>query len=434
MKLEIEKTVYGGAGLAHQSEGQEPGRAVFVPFTLPGEIVEAEPVEQKDGFIQASLTQILTASKDRVTPECEHFGQCGGCQYQHAAYSAQLQMKSAILQETLERAGLTALPKIQAHHGEPWEYRNRTRLRMTALESVWQVGYNRRASNEFLAIRECPILSPLLWRAAEALLHLAIGNLKASHYLRSTTEIEFFTTANENKLQMKLFVAKQEIGFKIFCEQLKKVIPELAGAGAFLLSTGGSQRRAQSPRQLESWGAEGLSYRAADEDYWVTRGGFFQVNRFLVDKLVQIVIGERRGATAWDLYAGVGLFSRALAKTFQHVVAVEAAANDLSNSFKGSGRRAIESTTLEFLRHAVVQRERPELIVMDPPRAGVGAEVCALLARLSPPEIVYVSCDPVTLARDLKSLTDAGYNVAELNMVDMFPQTFHLETVVVLRK
>jgi 23S rRNA (uracil1939-C5)-methyltransferase len=128
------------------------------------------------------------------------------------------------------------------------------------------------------------------------------------------------------------------------------------------------------------------------------------------------------------------LFSRALARAFEQVVAVEAAAKDLSGSFKGPGKRAVETTTVEFLRSAVVQRERPELIVMDPPRAGVGAEVCALLARISPPEIAYVSCDPVTLARDLKLLVATGYNIAEIHMVDMFPQTFHLETVIILRR
>jgi 23S rRNA (uracil1939-C5)-methyltransferase len=177
-----------------------------------------------------------------------------------------------------------------------------------------------------------------------------------------------------------------------------------------------------------------LNYPAVGEVYWISRGGFFQVNRFLIDELVRIVTAGRRGAVAWDLYAGVGLFSRALAKAFRQVVAVEAAANDLSRSFKGPGKRAVETTTVEFLRSAVIQRERPDLIVMDPPRAGVGAEVCALLARISSPEIVYVSCDPVTLARDLKLLVEAGYKLAEIHMVDMFPQTFHLETVTILRR
>ncbi len=434
MKLQIDKAVYGGAGLAHQTEGKDAGRAVFVPFTLPGELVEARLLEQRNAFGEASLIQVLAASKDRVPPRCAHFGQCGGCHYQHATYSAQVQIKVAILQETLERAELTALPPIQTHSGEPWAYRNRTRLRIEELQEALRVGYNRRGSNQFLDIHECPISAPLVWRAAETLLQVGIESSITTRLLRSTNEVEFFTTSDETKLQMTLFVGKPQPGFSTLCQRLKELLPELTGASTALLPSEATRRRANRPRPLESWGAEGLNYSAVGEDYWVSRGGFFQINRFLIDELVRIVTIGRRGAVAWDLYAGVGLFSRALAKTFQNVVAVEAAANDLSRSFKGSGKRAVEATTLEFLRAAVVQRERPELIAMDPPRAGVGVEVCALLARISSPEIVYVSCDPVTLARDLKALVAAGYKLAELHMVDMFPQTFHLETVVILRR
>jgi 23S rRNA (uracil1939-C5)-methyltransferase len=272
-----------------------------------------------------------------------------------------------------------------------------------------------------------------VWRATEAFLRVAAKDSTAARLVRNVLEVEFFTTADEKKLQMTVFVGKSRVGLKALCEQMQELVPELTSATSFLLSFAGSQRRTQSPRQLESWGAEGLNYRAAGEDYWVGRGAFFQVNRFLVDELIRIVTVGRQGSIAWDLYAGVGLFSRALARTFQHVVAVEAAANDLTKSFKGPGRRAVEATTVEFLRSAVLQRERPELIVMDPPRTGVGAEVCALLERIFAPEIVYVSCDPVTLARDLRLLARSGYNLVELHMVDMFPQTFHLETVAVLR-
>ena len=434
MKLQIEKAIYGGAGLAHQTEGEDAGKAVFVPFTLPGEIVEAHLLEQESAFAEASLLQVLTASKDRVPPRCAHFGQCGGCQYQHAAYPAQVQMKVAILQETLERAGLTSLPAIQTHTGEPWAYRNRTRVRVAGLEATVRVGYNRRGSKEFLAIRECPISAPLVWRAAEALLQIAGESSAPARLLRAAVEVEFFTTGDEKKLQMMLFVRKAHPGLVALCERMQKLVAELAGADVSLLPSSESQRRIQRPRTLESWGADGLNYLAAGEGYWVSRGGFFQVNRFLVDELVRIVTEGRRGAIAWDLYAGVGLFSRALARAFQQVVAVEASAGDLSRSFKGPGKRAVETTTVEFLRSAVVQRERPDLIVMDPPRAGVGAEVCSLLTRISSPQIVYVSCDPVTLARDLKSLVAAGYSIAEIHMVDMFPQTFHLETVMILRR
>jgi 23S rRNA (uracil1939-C5)-methyltransferase len=434
MKLQIEKEVYGGAGLAHQTEDIDAGRAVFVPFTLPGELVEARLLEHKDSFGEASLVQVLTPSKDRVEPTCMHFEKCGGCHYQHAAYAAQVQIKVSILRETLERATLEQLPAIQTHTGKPWTYRNRTRLRVAELDTALRVGYNRRGSNEFLAIQQCPILAPVLWRAAEALLHIAAENSAAARWLRSAVEVEFFAASDEKKLQMTVFMRKGQAGLSALCERMQNLIPELAGASASLLSSAGPQRRAKTPRQLESWGAEGLNYSAAGEDYWVGSHGFFQVNRFLVEELVHIVTAESRGAVAWDLYAGVGLFSRVLTKTFHHVVAVEAAANDLPKSFKGPGKRAVTATTLEFLRNAVVQRERPDLIVMDPPRTGVGAEVCSLLARISAPKLVYVSCDPVTLARDLKTLVGAGYRLVELHMVDMFPQTFHLETVAILRR
>ena len=430
MKLQIAKSVYGGAGLAHEPGG----KTVLVPFTLPGEMIEAQLLEHKKKSDEASLLQVMSASKDRVKPACSHFGECGGCQYQHAEYPTQMKIKSSILQETLERAGLIALPNIESHLGPQWGYRNRMRLRIEELDDIPRVGYNRRGTNEFLAIHECPIAAPILWRAAQSLLQVAAQTPSAARWLSNAVEAEFFTTGDEKKLQMTIYVRKDQPGLAAFCEHLKQVIPELAGAGTSLIKLTGPQRQVQKPRPLESWGATGLSYRAADEDYWISRGGFFQVNRFLIDELVRIVTEDRNGQLAWDLYAGVGLFSRALAKKFRQVVAVETAGIDLINSFKGPGKRAVEATTVDFLRHAVIQRERPQLIVMDPPRAGVGADVCSFLARIAAPEIVYVSCDPVTLARDLKMLVDAGYKLQEVHLIDLFPQTFHLETVVVLRK
>jgi 23S rRNA (uracil1939-C5)-methyltransferase len=430
MKLQIAKSVYGGAGLAHEPGG----KTVLVPFTLPGEMIEAQLLEHKKKSDEASLLQVMSASKDRVKPACSHFGECGGCQYQHAEYPTQMKIKSSILQETLERAGLIALPNIESHLGPQWGYRNRMRLRIEELDDIPRVGYNRRGTNEFLAIHECPIAAPILWRAAQSLLQVAAQTPSAARWLSNAVEAEFFTTGDEKKLQMTIYVRKDQPGLAAFCEHLKQVIPELAGAGTSLIKLTGPQRQVQKPRPLESWGATGLSYRAADEDYWISRGGFFQVNRFLIDELVRIVTEDRNGQLAWDLYAGVGLFSRALAKKFRQVVAVETAGIDLINSFKGPGKHAVEATTVDFLRHAVIQRERPQLIVMDPPRAGVGADVCSFLARIAALEIVYVSCDPVTLARDLKMLVDAGYKLQEVHLVDLFPQTFHLETVVVLRK
>jgi 23S rRNA (uracil1939-C5)-methyltransferase len=440
MRLQIEKVAYGGAGLGYQGEGTDAGKAVFVPFTLPGEKVEATLSADKSSYGEASLVRVIEASPERVEAGCRHFGECGGCQLQHAAYRAQVQIKSNILRETLERAGLGSLPEVHVHTGEPWGYRNRIRLRVGVVEGAIRLGYNRRRGNDFLPIQECPIAAPLLWRAASELLRLAALDAVVKRWMGAAVETEFFANADESKLQMTVFVRKAlSAGFDDLCVRLKVLVPELVGAGVSILERESTQKRRRDERPVAGarWGADGLLYTAAGMDYWVSRGGFFQVNRFLIDEMVRIVTDGRHGRLAWDLYAGVGLFSRALAQNFERIVAVEGdetAAADLRRALKGDGMRAVRTATVEFLRDAVVQRERPELVVMDPPRAGIGAEVCALLARVGAREMVYVSCDPVTLSRDLKAMVDSGYRIKELHLVDMFPQTFHLETVAMLTR
>jgi 23S rRNA (uracil1939-C5)-methyltransferase len=429
MRLLIEKVVYGGNGLARLDDGSG---SVFVPYTLPEEIVETSESESRKGRPEAELLQIIKPSPARITPKCIHFGECGGCSYQHAGYEEQLTLKAEILLESLERAGLTELPEIATHCADPWAYRNKIRLRLAQSNGTLRAGYLRRESADFLPIQMCPIAAPLLLRTAEALLQM---RGKSVVWLQSITEVELFTASDEKNLQMVCFVNREPAaGFANFCESLRETIPELTGAGVQIQRSVGHNRKSLRTRPGASWGTGGLNYSVAGEQYWVSRGAFFQVNRFLLEKLVQLVTGRASGAIAWDLFAGVGLFSRMLTKSFAKVVAVEAAASDLQRAFKGKGRVAVSATTIDFLRQAVLERERPDLIVMDPPRAGVGLEACSLLARLRPKEMVYVSCDPTTLGRDLKAMIDSGYRLAELHMVDMFPQTFHQETVAVLKR
>jgi 23S rRNA (uracil1939-C5)-methyltransferase len=219
---------------------------------------------------------------------------------------------------------------------------------------------------------------------------------------------------------------------------LQQKLPEVAGiaAAAFDVRTG------PTGRVLAEAGAAGLNYRVGGEVYWVARGGFFQVNRFLLETLVDLVCtidGQpREGVLAWDLFSGVGLFSRVLARSFEQVIAVESNATavaDLQSAFRkiGAAHAGVESTTLAFLQRAMLQRERPELVVLDPPRAGAGIEACELLTRIAPRSIVYVSCDPTTLARDLAALRPL-YSLSALHLVDLFPQTSHLETVAILER
>jgi 23S rRNA (uracil1939-C5)-methyltransferase len=186
---------------------------------------------------------------------------------------------------------------------------------------------------------------------------------------------------------------------------------------------------------LTHWGERSLSYPVSELNYQVSLGSFFQVNRFLLAPLLQLAIERRSGQVAWDLYSGAGLFARAL--DFEHVTAVESegfSADDLKKNLEGRPHRVVRSSTLDFLRSQAPAQAKPELIVVDPPRAGLGKEICSLLARVAAPEIVYVSCDPATLARDLQSLLQLGYSVQKMNLVDLFPQTFHMETVTFLKR
>ncbi len=429
--LHIEKTLYGGSGLAHRADGA----AVLLPFTLAGELV-TDPAS-------SDHPTILQPSPDRIEPGCVHFGACGGCQYQMASYESQLRLKGGTLHDLLIRAGLTDIPEPQLHSSpSPWNYRNRIRLRARWLDGMFRLGYNQRASTDFLPIRMCPIAAPLLPRAADALMSLAHQTPALAPWFQATAEVELFCTADERSLQVQLLSHQSKppqtarsASFDHLAEALHRHCPELAGLG--LART--DRRSGQLRQTLAAWGAPGLTYPVDDETYWITRGGFFQINRFLLPTLVELVCGARSGRLAWDLFAGVGLFSRVLARRFHAITAVEAnpiACADLRRTFSKLGPQhgALEATTLDFLRRAVLDRTRPDLVVLDPPRAGAGEEASALIAKLTPAEVVYVSCDPTTLARDLLVFCNAGYRIQTLHLIDLFPQTYHLETVTVLHR
>ena len=424
--IRIKKMTYGGSSVAESGE--------TLPFVLPGELVQIKP---------GNAVEVIEASPDRVAPGCIHFVECGGCHYQHASYPAQLKSKEAILRDVFSAAEVTELPEIAIHSGDPWHYRNRIRLRVGELHGELRVGYNRAAAtggDTMLPVTMCPIAAPILWRAAEAIVDLAKTDAAVHVWLGAAVELELFANGDESSMQLVLFTRRPPAsGFAAFCNAVQKLMPELVGAGVAILPKNPSPqgRRSERPRPGEQWGAPGLIYTVVEDRHWISQGAFFQVNRHVVPDLLRLAIAERKGTLAWDLYAGVGLFSRALAQRFEQVVAVEVgepAATDLAAASKSKKHRAVAMTTLDFLQAAVVQRERPNLIVMDPPRAGVGSEACALLARIRCPELVYVSCDPVTMARDLKQLIGEGYRLTELHVVDMFPQTFHMETVAVLRR
>jgi 23S rRNA (uracil1939-C5)-methyltransferase len=418
--VEIEKPVYGGAFLARAE-----GKAIFVPLTLPGERVRIRITQNKSGYSTAELSEILTPSPQRIAPQCPHFGICGGCHYQHTGYDSQLSFKQAILRETLERAGVQPPEEIGVLSANPWAYRNRIRI---AFDAAGNPGYRGRKSHTVIPIRECPIAASLLLSAAQAVgesLQRVPPNLRP-------TELSLFCNAEETTL-LATFFAADAAGVRLepLARALHERIPPLESAQ---LASGG--RPGHPPRTLAKWGADSISYTAAGFDYRVDQGAFFQVNRWLIEALVNRVTSNQGGKLAWDLFAGVGLFARKLTGSFERVVAVESAPASkaaLIHNLRGTSGEAVDGDTLQFLRGRRAT-ESPDLIVVDPPRTGLGAEITKLLAAIAAPLLVYVSCDPTTLARDLRALIAAGYTIESITLADLFPQTFHLETIVHLRR
>ena len=417
--VHIEKSVYGGASLARIE-----GKAVFVPLTLPGEQARIRVVEEKRGYATAEVEEIVAPAAERIAPACMHFGACGGCDYQHADHEAQLRFKQVILRETLERAGVSLPAEIEVVSGEPWRYRNRVRL---AFDAEGRPGYRGRRSHAVVPISECPIAAPTLIKAA-----MALGDaLRAAAPGLRPNEVSLFCSADETALLAGIFLDHPaKACFDDLARAWREQIPALAGAELVV-----EDRRTRQPRTIARWGATSLTYRAAGFEYRVDHGSFFQVNRWLVDALADRVAGDRRGKLVWDLYAGVGLFARKLTERFERVIAVESAPASLAplrENLNDTPAQAIHAETLAFLRRQ--NSVCPDLIVLDPPRSGLGPETTAQLSRIASPSMVYVSCDPATLARDLRALTASSYVIQRIALIDLFPQTFHLETVVELRR
>ena len=401
MQVQIEKLVYGGQGL-----GRVDGRVVLVPFVAPGETVEVEPVRERKGLIEARAVDWVARSSSRVEARCPLFGTCGGCHYQHLPYDQQLEAKRQILLETLARVGkITWDGPVETVAGTPWGYRNRTQLRVAKQERQGKVGFFEAGSHRLVAADECPVNSPTLNRAHQALREMACEKRFPS-FLH---EVEFFT--NETDVQLNVLSSDRPLAKRFFewcAERIEGFTPH-----------------------------DAIDYPVGDDRFRVGSRSFFQVNRFLVDKLVEAAVGGASGRFALDLYAGVGLFTLPLSRRFEKVIAVDAsrrAMRDLRFNLERAnleraeaGAQAVNLTVAEFLPSLF---EPVDFVIADPPRAGLGGEVTAELTRLRPARLVIVSCDPSTLARDLAPLLEAGYRIQSLTLVDLFPQTFHIETVV----
>lgn len=386
--------MYGGSGL-----GRIDGRVVLVPFVLPQEQVEIEILSERKSLVEAKLARVAEPSADRIAAPCPYFQTCGGCHYQHVPYERQLVEKAAILRETFQRIGKLQLPdELEAISAEPWAYRNRSQFHFDR----GKAGYLEAGSHKLCPIDHCPISSPRINETLAALLEM-MRDSKFPRFLRS---MEVFT--NERDVQLNVRESEKPLA-RWFFDWCAERIPGYA--------------------------SDAITYEAAGFAFRVGPSSFFQVNRFLVDATVRAALNGAHGETALDLYAGAGLFTLPLARRFANVTAVEAgggAHRDLEHNATEAGLsiRAVHGASDA---HLALADHTPDFVLADPPRAGLGKRAVEHLLRLKPPQLVIVSCDPTTLARDAAALVAGGYTIDQATLIDLFPQTFHIETIVHFR-
>ncbi|MDN5363553.1 MAG: rRNA (uracil1939-C5)-methyltransferase [Eubacteriales bacterium] len=447
MQVEIEITGIGSRG---QGVGRHEGMVVFVPGALPGEVVRAEIKEQKKNFARAELTEVLRPSPHRRDPFCPYFGRCGGCQLQHMSYEAQLAMKERIVRDALERIGRFSAPAVKPVLGmdEPSGYRNKVHYQVGGEKGNLALGFYEEESHRLVALDHCPLVDPALVETANLVKELAdeygvtpynwgTGEGQLRHLLlrraRTTGEIMVvFVTGDVPdfpglELARRLMREKQEI---------VSVIQNV--------NTGRS-RQVLGPDNRILGGRMQIWDRLCGFAFALSPSSFYQVNPIQAEKLYSVA-GEYAELTEedylYDLYCGVGTIAIILSRRAKKVFGIESVPEAVVDARRNADLNKVRNANFllgkveEVLPKMAARRAdlKPRVVVLDPPRRGAERSALEVLARLAPEQIIYVSCNPATLARDLRILADSGYSLEEVQPVDMFPWTAHVECVAVLRR
>ena len=400
---------HGGAAVA-----RDDGKVWLVNYALPGEVVEAEPRGRQGGVAVAAATRVLEASPQRVTAPCPHFGSCGGCQLQHAAYAYQLEWKRQVVEEAWARAGLRLPPDTPVlGMDDPWRYRIRGEFEAIRTGDGWRFGFHRLRSHSVMAIDTCPIHDERIERVLPAFARAASElGLEGLQNLLLTVE------PNGRGLlwRLRFHGPEPEWPRVDFAHRVAELLPE-----ATLL---------EDAMTLELWG---LTFRVRNDTFVQTN--YRQM--LVLYRTALDMLAPKPEERVLDLYAGIGTISVAAAREAAGVTAVEENPNAVQ---LGRLNSRINSARVEYMPGKVenvlrqVRLGSHQAVILDPPRAGCEPEALAELIRLGAPRVVYVSCEPSTHARDLVALVRGGYRVRRAAIVDMFPQTYHVESVALLER
>jgi 23S rRNA (uracil1939-C5)-methyltransferase len=398
---------YGGDAMGRLADN----RAVFVPFGLPGERARVRLTEEKKNFARGEIVEILEVSKDRITPKCKHFGECGGCHYQNLPYEKQLIAKTEILIDQLKRIGKIENPPVQpiGASPNPWSYRNHIQFSLTGDGKLGYVFPLPMGEGRVGAITECHI--------PEA----AINDFWSQLEFEPETDIE--------RVSIR---AGMNDDLLVVLESESPEPPELE------IQAGISIAHVYEENTVVIAGNDHIFIRVLDRDFKVSAASFFQVNTAMAEKMVQHLLAclpVSSSTTLLDVYCGVGLFSAFFASKCKTVIGIESSESSCEdfavNLDEFDNVELYEGQAEDVIPHLEVQ---PDIVVVDPPRAGLDKAVVDGILNLNPSVIAYVSCDPSTLARDAARLINGGYKLKEITPFDLFPQTYHIESISIFER
>jgi len=427
----IERIIPGGRGLARHE-----GRAVFVPHVVSGDQIRVQNVNDRRSYLEVMEFDILSPSAERVPPPCRYFGQCGGCDFQQMSDARQLAAKEEMLLDALRHIGKIDFQdsQIRVHASPSTGYRNRLQLKPIVSERRFSWGYYEAGSHEVCGVEECLISSPLLWRELEGLKR----TLEAvPSVCRHVEEVDVFL--GDDGCLAELILREAPGGLSAAAESLR-VVEHPSGLNLRLRLPTSGGKWSSEVRHATVCGS-GYVWKAVEPfRYRVSHGAFFQINDPMLPLLRNVATEGCRGENALELFCGVGFFCLQLARNFGRVHAVEinpAAVSDLKAGLQANSIvncDVFEADLRVFLSRHSNLSQNMDLLLIDPPRAGLPKEAVHAVAEIRAREIVYVSCDPATLSRDLRILREHQYEIASLDLLDLFPQTHHLEAVARLRR
>lgn len=408
-ELELTAMAHGGSAI-----GRHEGRAIFVPYALPGERITARIVQDKGRFAYAEGLTLLEPAESRIYPRCPHFGpkRCGGCHWQHMDYTAQLAFKRQIVIDQLTRIGKIETPLVHPTLASPqeWEYRSHITLHVSPDGRLGFVGTD---DQTILPIDECHIMRPELLDLFESF------------------QIDLETNPNLDRVRFQVGSDPEDrlIALSTRDDELPFIELEVPASVSFLSAD-------EFPEALI--GVGNVHCTVHQKTFRVTAGSFFQVNLPQAAALVELALARldlKGHERVLDLYSGVGLFTAFLAERASLVTAVESfepAVDDADHNLTPYDNVDLVEGPVEEVLESL--DERFDAAIVDPPRSGMEGVALDGLVACAPSRIVYVSCDPATLARDAKRLSGHGYNLIEVQPVDMFPQTYHIESVALFQK